>query len=139
MTVTVQGSFGIDLKITVSTTLTAIASMTDVAFPEQVAETADVTPHDAADGYRVKIMTGVKELTPFSCTVNWDSDDTTHAAMLTALGSNASVNMSIADPSGSDETIAFAALITRIGRIAPLSGGYQARVEITPTGKPTIT
>ena len=135
---TAQGSFGVDLKITVSTTLTAIVGVTDVTFPEQVAEVADVTPHDATSGYRVKIKTGVKELTPFTATLNWDIDETTHTTTLTAFGSDASVNMTIEDPAG-DEVIAFAGLVTRIGRVSPLSGGYSARVEITPTGAPTIT
>ena len=135
---TAQGSFGVDLKITVSTTLTAIVGVTDVTFPEQVAEVADVTPHDAASGYRVKIKTGVRELTPMTATVNWDVDETTHSTILTAFASDDSVNMSVADPD-EDETIAFAGLITRVGRVTPLSGGYSARVEITPTGAPSIS
>lgn len=135
---TAQGSFGVDLKITVSTTLTTVVGLKDVSFPEQVAEVADVTAHDSTSGYREKIKTGVKELTPMTGTINWDTSETTHSTILTAFGSDDSVNMSIADPDA-DESIAFAALITRVGRISPLSGGYEAQVEITPTGAPTIS
>lgn len=133
-----SGSFGVDLKIMISTTLTAITKLLDVEFPEQVAEVADNTPHDAASGYRTRIKTGVFSLEPFSATLEWDSDETTHAAVLTAFAATTAVTMAIASP-GDDETIQFSGHVTRVGRITPLSGVYTAKVEITPTGAPTIT
>lgn len=132
------GSFGVDFKITISTTLTAITKMMDVTFPRQVKELADNTGHDAASGYRTHIATGVRALEKFTAKLEWDVDEATHAAVLTAFNSDSSVNMSIEDPAG-DEVIAFAGHIEAVGRVTPLSGVYSCDVEIQPTGAPTIT
>src|SRR5512139_765487 len=135
-----QGGFGVKLKITVSTTLTAVANLLEVNFPEQRKEMADMTAHptSGATGYRTKIDSGVRELTPFTCVLGWDDTATTHAAMVTAFDATAGVNMSIEDPAGS-EIIAFSGTISMIGRMAAIGDGYKATVEITPLGAPTIT
>lgn len=133
-----SGSFGTILKITISTTLTAVTHMVDVTFPKQVKELADNTAHDAPSGYRTMIATGVRKLEAFTAKLEWDADDTTHAAVLTAFASDSPVNMSIED-ANSTETVAFSAHIKSIGRVTPLSDVYTAEVEIEPTGAPTIT
>ena len=138
---TVQGAFGVKLKITVGTVLTAIANLLSVPnFPEQRKMLADMTAHPTtgSTGYMTKIDTGVRELTPFEVTLGWDDADTTHAAILTAFAATAAVNMSIEDPGGA-EVIAFAGHIEMIGRLATSPDGYKATVRITPTGAPTIT
>lgn len=132
------GSFGVVLKITVSTTLTAVTRLLDAQFPKQVKELADNTGHDTSGGYRTRIATGLRDLQKITCKLEWDIDEATHAAVLAAFASDEAVNMSIEDPAG-DEVIAFAAHIEAIGRVAPLSGVYSADVEISPTGAPTIS
>jgi hypothetical protein len=47
--------------------------------------------------------------------------------------------MAVVSPDGTDENIAFAAHITKIGRIADQEDGYKCDVTIMPTGAPTIT
>jgi hypothetical protein len=74
----------------------------------------------------------------FKVTLGWDSDDSTHAAILAAFDSNNSVNMSVTSV-GTDEVIAFAAHVTKVGRISPQEDGYKCDVTIQPTGAPTIT
>lgn len=135
-----QGSFGVVFKVMVSTTLTAVAHLLDVAFPEQKKEIADVTEHPSTGvtGYRTKIDTGIRELTPFEVTLLWDDSEATHAAMVTAFDSTSALSMSIEDPAG-NEVIAFSGFVDTVGRIAAMSDGYKARVSITPTGAPTIT
>lgn len=135
-----QGSFGVVLKIMVSTTLTAVAHLLDIAFPEQVKELADVTEHpsSAVTGYRTFIDSGIRDLAEFEATLLWDDADSTHAAIVAAFDATAAVSMSIEDPNGS-EVIAFSGHIRSIGRLAAMADGYKARVRIKPTGAPTIT
>jgi len=135
-----QGAFGVVLKIMISTTLTAVVNLLDVDFPTQKKELADMTAHPAAavTGYRTYIDSGVRELTPFTAVLGWDSGDSTHAAVLTAFDATTALSMSIEDPAG-DEIIAFSAFIEEIGRLAKVPGGYKANVTIRPTGAPQIT
>lgn len=134
-----QGSFGVKLKIDISSTLTAIAYMTDVSFPAQEKELADITPHPTTGntGYREWLDTGVRSLSDFTCTLTWDAAESTHAAILSAFDSTSPVSMSIEDPTGG-ETIAFSAHIKRISRLSALADAYKAEVQIQPTGAPTI-
>ena len=133
-----QGGFGVVLKIMVSTTLTAVAHVLDVDFPRFRKYIAESTGHDATDGYYEAIATGKRRIEPFTVRLAWDSDNSTHAAMVTAFGSDAAVSMSIEDPEG-DEVISFSAHIEAIGRIARQEDVVQAEVLIHPTGKATIT
>src|SRR3972149_546438 len=110
---TVQGAFGVKLKITIGTVLTAITNLLSVPnFPEQRKMLADMTAHptSGSTGYMTKIDTGVRELTPFEVTLGWDDVEATHAAILTAFAATAAVNMSIEDPGGA-EVIAFASIL----------------------------
>lgn len=135
-----QGGFGVVLKIMISTTLTAVANLLDIDFPEQTKELADNTPHPsaAATGYRTFIDSGVRELTPFTAVLGWDDVAVTHAAILTAFDATTALSMSIEDPGGG-EIIAFSGFIQTIGRVAKIGDGYKANVTIRPTGAPVIT
>ena len=133
-----SGGFGVSLKITISTTLTAVANVLDIAFPKQIREVADNTSHSATSGYRTYISTGIKALEKFTAKLEWDTDSATHAALVTALGSDTALAMSITSVD-TDEAIAFSGFVVGIGRVSPLSGVYTADVEIQPTGAPTIT
>lgn len=138
MAVTPQGGFGLDVKITVGTTLTTIPAVMQASFPEQSKYIAETTGHDATNGYYTAVATGKFRLQPFDAVLFWDSDDTTHAAILTAFDATTSVNMSVAAPDA-DETMAFAAIIETVGRISEQEDAYKANVRIHPTGAPTIT
>jgi hypothetical protein len=133
-----QGGYGVQLKIMVSTTLTAIAAMKDVDFPKFTKFLAESTGHDATSGYYTATATGKRRLEPFTCLLEWDSVAATHAAIVTAFDSDSAVSMSIQDPDGV-EVIAFSAHIEAITRISKQEDTYQAEVAIHPTGAPTIT
>lgn len=137
---TASGGFGTKLKIMVGTTLTAVAGLKDVTFPEQAKMLFESTAHptSGATGYATYGDTGKRQLTEFTATLFWDVDEATHAALLTAFDSTTALSMSIEDPAG-DEVIAFSGHIRRIGRISSQEDGYQAEVSIQPTGAPTIT
>jgi hypothetical protein len=135
---TVIGGFGLIVKISISSTLTAIAELIDGEIPEFEKFIAEMTPHSATGGYATHVATGKRKLNEFKITLGWDSDDVTHAAILAAFDSNDAVNMSIAAPAA-DETIAFAAHVTKVGRITAQEDGYKCDVTIQPTGAPTIT
>lgn len=139
MTVAAEGGFGLQVKITVGTSLTAIAYMVEGEIPEFERFVAEATPHSATGGWAKFVSTGKRKLNEFKVTLAWDSDDSTHAAIRTAFDAESSVNMSVISPDGTDETIAFAAFITKIGLIAEQEDYYKADVSIQPTGKPTIT
>lgn len=134
-----EGGFGLQVKITVGTSLTAIAYMVEGEIPEFERFVAEATPHSATGGWAKFVSTGKRKLNEFKVTLAWDSDDTTHAAIRTAFDSESSVAMSVVSPDGSDETISFSAYITKIGLIAEQEDYYKAEVTIQPTGKPTIT
>ena len=133
-----QGGFGVIVKIDVSATLTAVAGLLDVDFPEFEKYVADMTDHSAPGGYTEYISTGVREVKEFSMTLAWDSSSATHTAIIAAFDSDSTVNMSIEDPAGS-EVIAFAAHIRKLGRIAKQRDGYKCTVTVQPSGVPSIT
>lgn len=139
MAVTAEGGFGLQVKITVGTSLTAIAYMVEGEVPEFERFVAEATPHSATGGWAKFVSTGKRKMNEFKVTLAWDSDDTTHGAIRTAFDSETAVNMSVISPDGSDETIAFGAFITKIGLVAEQEDYYKADVSIQPTGKPTIT
>ena len=135
---TVIGGFGLVVKISISSTLTAITEVIEGEIPEFEKFIAEMTPHSATGGYATHVATGKRKMNEFKLTLGWDSDDSTHAAIIAAFDSNDAVNMSVVSPAA-DETIAFAAHITKLGRISAQEDGYKCDVTIQPTGAPNIT
>lgn len=133
-----QGGFGLQIRISVSATLTAIVHIQEADMPEFEKVLAEVTAHDSAGGYAEYIATGKRKVNEFEMTLLWDKAAATHAAVLAAFNSDAPVNMSVSDPDGA-ETIAFAAHVYKMGRVSEQEEGYQCVVTIQPTGQPTIT
>ena len=138
MTAIVEGGFGLTVKIKISTVMTAIAEVIDGEIPEFEKFIAEMTPHSATGGYATYVATGKRKLNEFKLTLGWDSDDSTHAAILAAFDSNATVDMAIISPDGTDEVIAFAAHVTKIGRITAQEDGYKCDVTVQPSGAPTM-
>ena len=137
---TVEGGYGLDVKITVGTTLTTFVSLLEGSeMPKFKKFIAEATPHNATGGWAVRVATGKRSLESFKVVLGWDTDEATHAAVQTAFDSDAAVNMSVVSPDGADETIAFSAHIEEIGRMPAQEDIYKAEVMITPTGAPTIT
>lgn len=137
---TVEGGMGLQVKITVGTTLTAIAEIQEGSeMPKMKKFIAEATPHNSTGGWAKRVATGKRSLESFKVVLAWDSDDTTHAAIQTAFDSDSAVNMSVISPDGTDENIAFSAHIEEIARMPGQEDVYKAEVMITPTGKPTIT
>lgn len=132
-----QGGFGVKLKIDVSG-LTTTANLLDTDFPEQSKSLEEVTPHSSTGGYAQYVASGKRELGEFTATVLWDKADSTHAKVLTVLGANATVNMSIEDPAGA-EVIAFAAHVKSVKRISKQDEAFKAEIVFQPSGNPTIT
>lgn len=136
---TSQGGMGLTAKIEITGVLTAIVDVLEGSeLPKMKKIIADMTPHNATQGYTVRVATGKRSLESFKLVVGWDKDEVTHAALQTAFDSEEPVNMSIASPSD-DEVIAFAAHIEEIARLAPTEDGFTAELTITPTGAPSIT
>jgi predicted secreted protein len=134
-----EGGMGLAVKLTVGTTLTALTYLLDGEIPEFERFVAEATPHSSTGGWAVFVSTGKRKLNEFKVTLGWDSDEATHAAVLTAFDSESAVAMSVVSPDGSDETISFSAFITKIGRMTDQEDAYKCEVSIQPTGKPTIT
>ena len=132
-----QGGFGTTVKIKVTSTLIAITHAQEVEFPEFEKILATVTGHDAPGGYEEIIATGKRKLNSFKLKLTWDISEVTHAAVMAAFNSDETVDMSVEDPD-SDEVIAFAAHVFKVGRVAEQEEGYVCEVEIQPTGIPVI-
>lgn len=135
-----QGGTGVKLKVTISTTLTAVANLLDVDFPGQEKDLADMTAHPTTGVtvYEAMVDSGLRRLTEFTAVLGWDVDETTHAALLTAFDATTALAMSIEDPAG-DEVIAFSGFVRSVGRVSKMKDGYKCNVVIKPTGAPTIT
>ena len=129
-----QGGFGAKVKIDTG-------SMEIVAFAETIGDLnlkafiADMTGHDAPQGFTEKLKTGKFEIGSFDIKLTWDIAEATHVALSAALLGVAPVKMSWEDPAG-DEPIEFMALIESIGRAVPQEGAYTGTVKVTPTGAP---
>lgn len=132
-----QGGFGVPLKINTGS-LTTIVGVTDVDIPEFINYIAESTGHDSSGGYYQATATGKKRVMPFPATINWDTAEATHAAIVTAFDAGTAVGMSIEDPDG-DEVIAFSAIVEKIGRVSRQEDRYYAVVTFHVTGAPTIT
>lgn len=133
-----QGGTGIIAKIAVSSTLTAIAKLKDIDYPEFEKVLAESTTHDSPGGWDEYTATGKRKLSSLTAKLIWDKSQATHAAILAAFDATDPVNMSIQDPNGT-EVIAFAAHIQKIKRMATKDDLYTCDVTIQPTGRPTIT
>jgi predicted secreted protein len=132
------GGFGCIVRINITATLTVIADVVELKFPEFERTVADITAHDSTNGWAEYIATGMRKMSEFTMTVVWDDGATTHAALLTNFNSATSVNMNIQDPLG-QEVIAFAAFITKIARSGEMDDAFKAEITVQPTGAPTIT
>lgn len=130
-----QGGYGVVLKI--GSPLAAVAKLLDdVEFPEQELVMVDAVAHDNADGYLERLSSGLRKTNPFTVTLGWSTAN--HADIQTQFALDTATGFSIEDPNG-DEVIAFSGFISKIGRVSEAEGLYKADVEITPTGKATIT
>lgn len=135
-----EGGFGLQVKITVGTSLTALTYLLEGSeLPKFKKFIAEATPHSATGGWAKKYATGKRDAESFKVVLGWDSDEATHAAVHTAFDSDSPVTMAVVSPDGSDETITFSAHIEEIARLTDQEDVYKAEVMITPTGKPTIT
>lgn len=133
-----QGGFGVEVKIDVSETLTAIVHVMEVDYPEFEKVLFESTAHDSSGGYAEWTASGKRKISDFKCKLHWDAAAATHAAVLAAFDSDDPVDMSVEDPGGT-EVIAFSAHVQKIGRIAEQEEGYFCEVTIQPTDQATIT
>jgi hypothetical protein len=133
-----QGGFGVKLEIEVGSTLTAVAHILEMDYPEFEKVLYERTGHDSPGGYVEHGASGKRKVSDFKVKLEWDKEEATHTAMLAAFDSDDPVGMSVADPD-STETIAFDAHVQKVGRIAEQEQGYYCEVTIQPTGKPTIS
>lgn len=132
-----QGGFGTQIKINITSTLTAIVYAQDIEFPEFEKILADITGHDAPGGYEEIIATGKRKMNAFNLKLTWDKSQVTHAAVLAAFDSDNAVGMSVEDPEGY-EVISFDAHVAKLGRVAEQEEGFVCNVEVKPTGIPVI-
>lgn len=130
--------YGVVFKITISSVLTAVAKVSEIDFPEQEADTVEVTTHDSTGGVAEYIKTGLLRNNKFSMTLEWAPAVATHVALQAAWASAASVAMTLAS-AGPTETLAFSGLVTKLGRVSQKKGSYQCKVEVQPTGVITPT
>lgn len=134
---TVQGGFGVALKINTGS-LTTIVHMEDVDSWTMQKIIAEVTAHDSTGGYYEAVATGKRRFSPFSCTLVWEDAAATHAQIVTSFNADTTIGMSIQDPDGT-EVISFNAHIEMMERFSKQDGAYRCKVTVHPSGQPTIT
>lgn len=133
MATSAQGGFGVTLTLN-GTAIVQVEDIDEFVFSKIIAE---ATGHDSAGGYYEAVASGKRRIESFSCSMLWDSQAATHAAVLAAFDSDAASQFSWADPDG-DETIEFMAHVESIGRVSAQEDAYKANVLIHPTGTATI-
>jgi predicted secreted protein len=132
-----SGGFGLQVRIDVSSTQTAIANLMEGEIPEFEKFIVESTSHGAASGYATYQATGKRKLNEFKVKLGWDKTTATHTAVIAAFNSNSPVSMSVLAPDSS-ETISFSAHVTKLGRMAEQEDMYTCEVTIQPTGAPTV-
>ena len=133
-----EGGFGVEVQINVGSTLTAIAHVMEIAYPEFEKILYERTAHDSPEGYTEYGDSGKRKVNSFVAKLEWDAEEATHAAILAAFDATDPVQMLIKDPDGS-ETITGYAHIQKVGREAKQDSGYYCSVTIQPTGKWSIS
>lgn len=120
-------------------TFTTVAEVGDISGPEMMANTSDATSHDS--GGWTETITTVKDLGEVTFDVNLVPGDGTHdgstgleAAYLDGLAHNFKI---VYDNVTGDPEDAFAALVTKFSKGAPVDGKLTASVTLKGTGAPT--
>jgi hypothetical protein len=133
MAVAPTAAYGTLLKQGVNT----IAKVSDITPPELLREVDEITNHSGA-GWKEFLPT-LKELAEFTITILYDSADTQHAALVTALtaGTLASYNITFTDTGA--EVWTFSAYVTRFKLTTPLDGANRAEVTLRPSGANVIS
>lgn len=134
----VSGGFGVNWKVDVSSVLTTVPNVRDIAFPEEDNEITDITAHDSTNGYTERIPTGRVNTNEFTVTLTWDDAETTHQEIRTHHASKALLPMSITSPDG-QETLSFSAYVRKLARSSAQNGSYDMVVTLAPTGAVTTT
>jgi len=132
-TTNAQGGMGLTLTMGG----TAIASVLETDELNLTRLFRDITGHDSEEKYYDEEPSGLRRIDPFTCKLAWDFNETTHAAILTALTSNTPSTFIFSDPL-SIEGISFSAYIEAIGHIFEQEGLFTANVTIHPVSAPTI-
>lgn len=116
----------------------AIAGVTDISGPNLGVDTAETTAHSSSSTSRTFVATLRKERT-LSFTLNYDSADTTHAALATAANAGTEKNFTLVLADTGAEAYAFAANITDFTTEAPVEGVNTKSVTLQITGDITIS
>ena len=132
-----QGAFGLALQIDVTDTPATFAKILDVDPISFMNYIVEATTHDSASGYYEAIATGKKRVEPLSVTLAWDSSQASHAAVVTAFDAGTATTFTFADPDG-DETISVEIIVERMARGGTQDGLFTCKVDLHPTGAPTI-
>ncbi len=130
-----QTAFGTKLYINTGS-LTLVANVEEVSFPEEEKVLEEHTAHDSPGGWMEFFDVGVRELKEFTALVGWDVAVATHAQFRTSFTATTGVSMKVEDPTAT-ETKTFTAHIKNIARLTPLKGKLRARITIRPTGQPS--
>lgn len=128
---------GLNVKISVSSTLTALAKVLKGGPPELERLVAEATPHIGSDGWAVYHSTGKRKMNSFPLTLEWDKSEATHMAILAAFTSEEPITMEVDSPDG-QQKISFDMLVTKIKFISEQEETFNAEIEIQPSGKPDL-
>ena len=136
-------SFGTLLKIGdggATETFTTIAEVQDISGPSFSLDTAEVTSHSSAGGWKEYIGTLV-DGGEVSFDINFLPTETTHgysAGLLKDLVNKTVRNFQLVFPDASSTTWQFAALVTKFETSEPYGDKLSASVTLKLTGQPTL-
>jgi len=133
-----QVGYKAKIKFTISSVLTAIAFVDELAFPEFERMMVEGTSHDSPSGYAEQFSTGKRSLSEFTIKIFWDAKAATHAALMTSFNSETAVAITVEDATAT-EIIAFNAFVTKLSRASGQDDMLTCDVTIMPTGAPVIT
>jgi hypothetical protein len=129
-----QGGMGLEIKVTVTSTLTAIGHLLpETNWPKVEKILSEETGHDALNGYAEWKPTGKYAVGTFTLIVLWDPSATTHAALNAAFDSQDDVAMLISSPNG-NEAWTFVAQVKSLGPSSKQDQGFRMAIDVQPTG-----
>ena len=134
----ISGGHGVQFQVEVSASLTEMANVREVQFPEEDNEITDVTAHDSPSGYSERLPTGRVLTSEFTVLVTWDDAETTHQEVRTHHSDKTILNLALISPD-SQETLTFAGFVRKLARSSPQDGSYDMEITIAPSGAVVLT
>lgn len=127
---------GTELRIDISSVMTAIPYLQGITGPSETFDTIDVTTHSSTGGYR-EFITGLADGGELTVTINWHGDEATHTALQDAQSARELTNFQLKWPEdeiSENNLMDFQAYVTGLSRNSPTDAQITRELTLKITG-----